>query len=495
LSTAVSDNTDNPVRGEERVAADYTLVTGAGIGSALLSFVSATLTTRVLAPEAFGALSLVLVTSLVLQMATSSWTSVAVTRFGREAIDRGLSLSAISRARLTIVGPWLLVSVGAILALKATGALPAQLTWPLVAVAVVHGVIAVAYEHCLNLLRALDRQRFAATGLLLQQLVLVSIIAVLLATGAHATPLTIGLLYAGGSLALLAVYVPTLWGPAFRHPVRDRAIEQLMWRFSAPLIGFTVASYVVGSIDLWVLGAFASPTAVGSYAAAYRSYTVLMTIAAAAAPVLMTLFVSLRLAGRGAEIAGFVRTTIPGLVLSAGALCAVLVAPAYALAPIVFSDAFRSASLPTAILLVGVVVYLECCLLGAVLTAHDRTAASARAITLAAVFNVASDLVAVGIFKAGIWAPALATVVSNLIMAVGYARAAGVCTNERVSLVLSAYVAPALAVVALVVASPGTRIWVSFAVGLVAAGATVALKRKEVLQPVLLRLRTRPAVH
>jgi hypothetical protein len=80
LSTAASDTTNDPVRGEERVAADYTLVTGAGIGSALLSFLSATLTTRILAPAAFGALSLVLVTSLVLQMAASSWTSVAVSR-------------------------------------------------------------------------------------------------------------------------------------------------------------------------------------------------------------------------------------------------------------------------------------------------------------------------------------------------------------------------------------------------------------------------------
>ena len=74
-----------------------------------------------------------------------------------------------------------------------------------------------------------------------------------------------------------------------------------MWRFSAPLIAFSVSAYLIGSIDLWVLSAFARSRAVGTYAAAYRAYTVLLTVAAAASPVLMTLFVSLRLAGRSSR--------------------------------------------------------------------------------------------------------------------------------------------------------------------------------------------------
>ena len=392
LSPAVQDTTATPVRGEERVAGDYTVATLAGTFSALISFGSATLTTRLLAPEAFGALSLVLVTSLVIQMTTSSWTSLAVARFGRETLDRGGTMSAVTRARITIVGPWMLIAIAAVLALKALGALPAQLTWPLVGAAIAHGIVATAYEHCTNLMRSLGRQRLAAVAVLAQQIVIVAILGWLLAAGLHVSTFGISMLYVGGTILLLLLYLPTVWGVGLRRVPRDLDLERRMRQFSTPLILFTVSSYVVGSIDLWVLGAFASSSAVGSYAAAYRAYAVLMTVASAASPVLMTLFVSLRLAGRGKEISRFLLSTAPALMLVAGAVAAVLIAPAYVLAPIVFSRAFSSAALPLAILIVAVVAYLESCLVGTVLTAHDRTADAARAIFVAAVLNVVGDL-------------------------------------------------------------------------------------------------------
>jgi O-antigen/teichoic acid export membrane protein len=264
-----------PVRGEESVAGDYTLVTAAGAGSAVLSFLSAMLTTRLLAPEAFGALSLVLVTSLVLQTSTSAWTSVAVIRFGREALELAGTMAPVTRARVRIVAPWWLATGLVVLALKGAGALPRQLSWLLVASAVVHGTIATGHEHCTNLLRSLNRQRLAAVAMLAQQFVLVIVIAVLLATGAHADALAISLLYAGGSIVLLVVYVPVLRGVGFARVPRDRELEHRIWQFSAPLIAFTVSAYVIGSADLWVLSAFATSDTVGSYAAAYRAFTVL----------------------------------------------------------------------------------------------------------------------------------------------------------------------------------------------------------------------------
>jgi O-antigen/teichoic acid export membrane protein len=477
LSTAVSDNPAVPVRGEQRVAADYTLVTAAGALSALLSFVSATLTTRLLAPGAFGALSLVLVTSLILQMVTSAWSSLAVARFGREALDLDGTMSGVTRARLTIVMPWYFVAALAIVALKAAGGLPGQLTWPLVGAALLHGTIATFHEHCLSLLRSWGRQRLAAAAMTLQQLLLVIVIAVLLATGSHAGALSISLLYGAGSMVLLLLYVPLLYGVALRRVPRDRALEQRIWRFSAPLIAFTAGSYVVGSIDLWVLSAFASPATVGTYAAAYRAYTVLMTIAAAATPVLMPLFVSLRIAGRGEEIGIFVERTVPALVLLAGALTAVLVAPAYAAAPLVFGSAFGAAALPLAILLVGVLAYLECCLLGSVLTAYDRTADTARAMLAAALLNVIGDVVAIGVLGAGSWAPAAATVASGLLVAFAYARTTGACTGTPARLVLGAYAAPAAAVVALVLAPGSWHVWASLGAGALAAAATLIIAR------------------
>jgi O-antigen/teichoic acid export membrane protein len=478
VSTALRDENLPPVRGQESVVTDFTVVTAAGLGSALLSFASATLTTRVLAPEAFGALSLVFVTSLVLQTATSAWTSLAVARFGREALDHDGTMASVTRARITIVAPWLLVAAVAVVALKALGALPAQLSWPLVAVAVLHGTIAVCYEHCTNLMRSWGRQRLSALMIVLQQLVLLLVVGALLATGAHADAVEIGLLYVAGAAALLTIYLPMLRRVGFARVPRDRELERRMWRFSAPLIAFSASSYVVGSVDLWVLGAFAPPGTVGTYAAAYRAYTVLMTVAAAASPVLMTLFVSLRLAGRTEATMRFVQRTTPALVLLFGALTAVLVAPAYALVPIVFGHAFGQAALPLAILLVGVVAYLQCCLLGAVLAAHDRTADTARIIVVAALLNAVVDLTAIGVFGAGSWAPAVATVASNLVLAAGYVRVAATCTGAGARFALAAYPAPTLAVIALAVAPHASRVPTSLLTGIVAAAATLMLRAR-----------------
>jgi O-antigen/teichoic acid export membrane protein len=298
-----------------------------------------------------------------------------------------------------------------------------------------------------------------------------------LASGSHATPLSLASLYIAGPLVLVLVYVPLLRGIALRRAPRDRELERRVRRYSAPLVAFTVGAYVVGSVDLWVLGAFAQAATVGTYAAAYRAYTQLMTIATAATPVLMSLFVSLRVAGRGADVAAFLERVAPALVLLAGAAIAVAIAPAYAAAPLVFGNAFRASSLPLAILLVSVLAWVECNLLGSVLTAYDRTADSARAMVAAAALNVVADLVAIGVFGAGAWAPAAATAGCTVLMAAVYARAARACTAARTRMVLGAYAAPLAAVAALVLAPAGWRVWASLAAGGLGGAVTLIAGR------------------
>jgi O-antigen/teichoic acid export membrane protein len=170
-----------------------------------------------------------------------------------------------------------------------------------------------------------------------------------------------------------------------------------------------------------------------------------------------------------------VHRTVPALVILAGASIAVVAAPAYALAPVVFGRAFSGASLPLALLLVGLIAYLECCLLGSVLTAYDRTADSARAIIAAAALNVIADVIALGLFGAGSWAPAVATVTAFVLMAAGYARAVSACTDVAARLTLAAYPAPLLALGALVLAPEHWRVWAGLAVGVSAAAITLVV--------------------
>jgi O-antigen/teichoic acid export membrane protein len=467
------------VRGEKTVVADYSVVTAAGLLSALASFGSAALTTRLLAPAAFGTLSIVLITSLILQTATSAWTSLAVARFGREALELTGNMGAVTRARLRLVAPWFVAAALLVAAIKALGILPDQITWPLAAVAILHGSVAIAFEHCTNLLRSLGRQKLGALAVLLQQLVLIVVVAVLLIGSGHAQALQIALLYAAGSTTLLALYVPLLWRVGLRPVPRDRELERRMRRFSTPLIGFTISSYVIGSVDLWILSAYNRPTVVGAYAAVYRAFTTLMTVVAAASPVLMTLFVSLRLAGRDQEIRDFAERGVPTMVIAGGALAALLIAPAFLLVPVVFGSAFTSASVPFAILIVGVVAYLHCCLLGSVLSAHDRTTDTTRAITVAAVLNVVGDFVAIGLLGAGPSAAAVATSAAGLLMAFGYVRAAARCTGATAQWALAGYVAPTLTVLVLVVTPAHVRVLASLATGLVCAPLSIWLAARQ----------------
>lgn len=480
------------VRGEDNVVSDYSLVTLAGLVSATLSFGSAAITTRLLAPSAFGVLSIVLVTSLIIQTATSSWTSLAVARFGRESVDTTGEMTAVSRSRLTLVAPWFVAAALLVFGIKAIGVLPREMTWPLTAVAVLHGSVAIGFEHCTNLLRSWGRQRLSAATVLVQQLLLTVVVAVLLAGHAHVRALDVALLYAAGSVLLLSLYTPVLWRVALRPVARDRELERRMMRFSAPLVAFTVSAYAIGSVDLWILSIYVRPEVVGSYAAVYRAYTTLMVIAAAATPVLTTLFVSLRLARRDAVVSDFTQRTVPTIVIAAGAVAAPLVAPAYALVPIVFGHAFAPASLPFAILAVGILVYFHCCLLGTVLVAHDRTADTARAIGAAAVLNIVGDFIAIGLLGAGPWAAALATTAAGFAWAFAYARSAARCTGTVPRYAWPAYLAPAVSVIVLAIAPVDARVIASMTAGLIAAVVAVEVaRRRDLFDPRVIGLVTR----
>jgi O-antigen/teichoic acid export membrane protein len=113
-----------------------------------------------------------------------------------------------------------------------------------------------------------------------------------------------------------------------------------------------------------------------------------------------------------------------------------------------------------------------------VLTAHDRTADTARIIVIAALVNIVGDLIAIGGFGAGSWAPAVATTSAGLIVAIGYLRVAGKSTGGRVRLTLAPYVAPAVAVLALVLAPDHWRAGASVAIAVIATGLTLALRSR-----------------
>ena len=166
--------------------------------------------------------------------ATASWTShaMAVTRYGREELERSGSMQATSWSRLVITAPAVSVAVRFVVGLKLVGALPTQLTWVFVAIALGSGVSLIAAEHMLNLLEAAGRMKRTAVGVVAQRAVSIVAIVFVAALGAAHSAAAIALVWLATGLLFAAWLGASVWRVGL-WPVRfDRALLRRMVRFS-----------------------------------------------------------------------------------------------------------------------------------------------------------------------------------------------------------------------------------------------------------------------
>jgi O-antigen/teichoic acid export membrane protein len=206
-----------------------------------------------------------------------------------------------------------------------------------------------------------------------------------------------------------------LWPPRF-----DASLRRRMLHLSLPLVAFTVSQYVIRSVDLIVIGAFASVAAAGIYAVAYQGYVVLQQMTTASGPVLTPLFVSLRAAGSERLVDRYVERVIPQLTL-VGAVLVGLALPLVPIAvPILFGDAFGGAADPLAILLLAIVVGFTANLLAPVIVLHERTLPVGVVNVAAAAVNIVGDIVLVGPAGLDLTGPAIATTAAMALILVGY---------------------------------------------------------------------------
>lgn len=416
---------DGPaVLGERSAFSDYATVMGARALYALLSLAAVTFSTRLLRPGQFGSLSLFFVMSLLIVTAASSWTSAAVSRFGREELDRHGRMSQTTSARAVFVLPLLALAVPAVLGLQAAGALPSAFSRTLALLSVGYAAIWVCFDHVVYLLETWGRQKLSALVLLVQQAAYVSTLAALYVSGARVSAAEIAVVVMAG-MALMTIVISVVVrdvGFAARRPGRDQV--RRMWGYSSPLIAFVISQYVIRSIDLVVIGTFRSAAAVGAYALAYQGFGTIQTIATTAGPVFTPLLVSLRLAGRRSAIGVFVDRIVLKLGFCAAVCVGLAMGPLYGLMPAIFGPGYGSARIPLVLLLGASAVFFQTSFLGCVVAVFDRTRDVARINIYAAVSNVALDFILVGWAGAGIWAPAVATTVSIVLVWMTYERIA-----------------------------------------------------------------------
>lgn len=411
---------EGAVRGLNTVVGDLTSVTGGRVLTMVLSALAVVVTTRILDPPSYAAVAYVVLGATLMLSFGSSWSAAATARFGREELDRTGGMHRTAWARFGLSAPLVALFGALLLALKAGGFLPDEFTWPLVVLSVALGVFLVAVEQLLGLLDAAGRMRLGALASVLRQTAFLAGLLVIAALGVVDSPETVAALTLAVAVALTAGLVIALLRQALWPPRPDTAHLRRVLIFTLPLVVFAASQYGIRSVDIVVLSSYRPSADVGVYALAYQSFIMLQQLCTTITIVLVPLFVSLRAAGRSALITRYFQRLVPPAALGFSVAGGVLAPLVIVAVPIVFGDAFTDAAKPLALLMAALAVLGVASLISPVLLIGERTRAIATISALALTLNVAADFALVGWLDAGVIGPAIATVATVSVIAVGY---------------------------------------------------------------------------
>jgi O-antigen/teichoic acid export membrane protein len=465
----------NEVRGLATVGSDVAAVVSARAAGLIVGAASIVLTTRLLGPAGYAEIAYGTVLAILVFTTSSAWTSAAVTRYGREELEREGTLRHTSWARLTLTLPLLVVGCILVTVAALAGLLPTEMSWALVGLAVASGVLLTTSDHLVVVLEAAGRMRMSAVALVLRSaLFALALGAFALAGGRISTELVMALTV-GASALLTACLTASTWRLALWPPALDRAALRRLLLFSLPMIAFAASQYGMRSVDIVVLGAFEPSESVGVYAAAFQAFVVLSQLATTVTIVLVPLFVSLRHAGRGADVRRYVERLLPQLALLMGVAVAVATPLAALVVVPVLGREYEGAIEPLVILLLALLLRGIGSLAAPVLMLYERSGATATINVAALALNVVGDVLLIGVLGAGVIGAAVASTAALAAIAVGYLIVAGRCLRLRPRLPALIAIAPAGAFAATLALPVGWAIAAAFvaaAVGMAAAIAT-----------------------
>ena len=420
MSTEV--RTGRPVRGLATVVGDLSSVGGARLAVAVLSVAGSSATTHLLAPASYAVIAYMGVGATLMLVAGSGWTSAAVSRYGREELERTAGMRGVVWARVVITIPILIAATAVFVGLQAAGLLPHEFKWPFVWMTLAIGTLGVACDQMIVALEAFGRMRAGArAGTARQAMLLVGLVTLVAAAdGARRPPQSVAWLMLAVALVLTVALVGALRGHGLLPPRLEHAQVRRVLVFSLPLVAFSASQYVMSSIDLVVLRAFRPAAQVGTYALAYSGYATLASLAASLTVVLIPLLVSLRVGGRSELIVRYFERLLPSAILLACAIGGLLAPIGALLIPVVFGAGFEGAAEPFAILVAAAVLLSTASCVAPILMLHERTGATAAISTGAVAVNVIGDLILVGWVGMAGDGPALATTAAIALTAGGY---------------------------------------------------------------------------
>jgi lipopolysaccharide exporter len=431
------------VRGAKTAFSDFVSVVGGRLGSTLLSVVTVTMTTRILAPSAYGVFAYFAIISTLIFSLTSSWTSSAVVRYGREELETVGHMRAVTWGRWRITWPLIVIVPFVVVMFELAGAFPVGFGWSFVALATSYGLLSILADHVLYVMDAAGEMKRSAIGAISQQSLVVLTVLVMFTTGVSHSPELIAAASTLGLALVTVIFGRRHWRLAFWPPARDIALIHRMRRFSYPMVGFTLSQYLISSVDIFVIRGFLNIGAAGIYAVAYRSYSLLQQSATASGQVLTPLFVSLQRHAREDVIRRYLERIVPQLTLFVSTIVGMAAPFIFWAVPIVFGGRYSAAGLPLVVLLLAAALFWISNLLAPIIVLYERTRIVATVNALAAVANLSVDVLLIGPFGVGIVGAGIATAAAlGLITIVYWRTACRYAKAERAAAPLA--VAPAL---------------------------------------------------
>lgn len=246
--------------------------------NALLNFALTLVLARVLPPDAFGALSLLLASTLLASMSCLDWARFAALRFHTaDAVAGNARLRpSLDAAFLASVAPAMLVALAFGIGLSGLEATPAAIA-ALCALPLAFG----AFEYLATLLRSrFDDRTFLAMSLLRHGLSFLLVVPVAWRIGDASVTAT---LLAAAFLPVLAVGLFGLRGASAKYATADLAQMRLFAAFGLPIVAASLLDQGIGLINRAWLAREVGLVAAGTYALIFDTAFKLLGVTAAAA--------------------------------------------------------------------------------------------------------------------------------------------------------------------------------------------------------------------
>jgi O-antigen/teichoic acid export membrane protein len=282
----------------KKLFSDYFAVLSGQVGMAVLGMLSLTLTARLLEPEGFGVLSLILMVTGFLSMLIINWPNAAIIRFGKQEYVETGNIRTTFWARMMLFAASAAVSVISLYFFQDRIAGYVRIESRYFYLLVLYVIVSSLADLSIYFYQAIgDMKRYSAIPFSGK---LINFILLLFISLHWFAPTVINVLVVSiiSQLGVCLLSALCLSRAYVLPPAADQGMLRniLRYSWSIPLGG--LSSFVVGWIDLYFIKKYMTIPDLGNYSLAYRGFTFLVLIIMAVNNLMTPFIVTLRASQR-----------------------------------------------------------------------------------------------------------------------------------------------------------------------------------------------------